>query len=199
HAGTGEPLPGVSVSVKGEQATTQTDDQGDYQLTVSPGTTLVFRLIGYADRELVTSEPVLNVTLTETSSELEEVVVVGYNTVKKSDLTGAVASIGAEQVRRMPVANALQAMQGMVSGVDITSNERPGQMGSVLVRGVRSLSAGNSPLYVVDGIPLTAGGIEALNPSDIESIDVLKDASATAIYGSRGANGVIMISTKRGE
>lgn len=197
--GTGEPLPGVSVSIKGEQATTQTDGQGDYQLAVPPGTTLVFRLIGYADRELLTSGSVLNVTLSETSSELEEVVVVGYNTVRKSDLTGAVASIGAEQVRRMPVANALQAMQGMVSGVDITSNERPGEMGSVLIRGARSLSASNSPLYVVDGIPLAAGGIEALNPSDIESIDVLKDASATAIYGSRGANGVIMVTTKRGK
>jgi len=197
--GTGEPLPGVSVSIKGEQATTQTDSQGDYQMAVPPGTTLVFRLIGYTDRELVTSGSTLNVTLSETSSELEEVVVVGYNTVKKSDLTGAVASIGAEQVRRMPVANALQAMQGMVSGVDITSNERPGEMGSVLIRGARSLSASNSPLYVVDGIPLAAGGIEALNPSDIESIDVLKDASATAIYGSRGANGVIMVTTKRGK
>ncbi|WP_218146608.1 SusC/RagA family TonB-linked outer membrane protein [Parapedobacter indicus] len=197
--GTGEPLPGVSVSIKGEQATTQTDSQGDYQMAVPPGTTLIFRLIGYTDRELVTSGSTLNVTLSETSSELEEVVVVGYNTVKKSDLTGAVASIGAEQVRRMPVANALQAMQGMVSGVDITSNERPGEMGSILIRGARSLSASNSPLYVVDGIPLAAGGIEALNPSDIESIDVLKDASATAIYGSRGANGVIMVTTKRGK
>src|SRR5699024_234186 len=100
---------------------------------------------------------------------------------------------------KRPVANALEAMQGKAAGVDITSNERPGEMGSIRIRGNRSISAGNAPLYVVDGIPLASGGIEALNPNDIESIDILKDASATAIYGSRGANGVVLVTTKQGK
>lgn len=197
-AESGTPIAGATVTVKGHDRSTQSDVQGSYRIRVNQGDVLVFQFLGYQSTEEEAITSTLDVALSSLMSHLDEVVVVGYNTVKKADLTGAVASIGAEQVRRMPVTNALQAMQGMVAGVDITSNERPGQMGSVLVRGVRSLSAGNSPLYVVDGIPLAAGGIEALNPSDIESIDVLKDASATAIYGSRGANGVIMISTKRG-
>lgn len=198
-AATGQPLDGVTVTVKDQGRTTQTDAGGNYRINAATGDLLVFTFLGYQSLEAQVTSNTLDVTMSSLMSHLDEVVVVGYNTVKKSDLTGAVASIGAEQVRRMPVANALQAMQGMVAGVDITSNERPGEMGSVRIRGVRSLSAGNSPLYVVDGIPLAAGGIEALNPSDIESIDVLKDASATAIYGSRGANGVIMITTKRGK
>lgn len=198
-AHSGDPISGVSVLIKGEDGGTQTDEQGNYRITVDQGKILVFRFIGYAEQEFVANEHLINVVLEPSSSHLDEVVVVGYNTVKKVDLTGSVSSIGAEEVRRMPVANALEAMQGMVAGVDITSNERPGQMGSVLIRGARSLTASNSPLYVVDGIPLAAGGIEAINPSDIESIDVLKDASATAIFGSRGANGVIMVTTKRGK
>lgn len=199
HGESGEPIMGVSVQVKGENSSAQTNEQGEYRINAARNAILVFRFIGFQEKEVEVTSSSMNVTLDEEVSHLDEVVVVGYNTVKKSDLTGAVSSIGAEQVRRMPVTNALQAMQGMVAGVDITSNERPGEMGSVLVRGVRSLSASNSPLYVVDGIPLNAGGIEALNPSDIESIDVLKDASATAIFGSRGANGVIMVTTKRGK
>ncbi|MFC3198877.1 SusC/RagA family TonB-linked outer membrane protein [Parapedobacter deserti] len=199
HSETGEPIMGVSVQVKGESSSTQTNERGEYRIDAARNAILVFRFIGFQEKEVEVTSSSMNVTLDEEVSHLDEVVVVGYNTVKKSDLTGAVSSISAEQVRRMPVTNALQAMQGMVAGVDITSNERPGEMGSVLVRGVRSLSASNSPLYVVDGIPLNAGGIEALNPSDIESIDVLKDASATAIFGSRGANGVIMVTTKRGK
>ncbi|MFB2117751.1 SusC/RagA family TonB-linked outer membrane protein [Parapedobacter sp. 2B3] len=198
-AAAGSPITGVTVSVKGQKGSVQSDAAGSYRISANEGDVLVFHFLGYQSKEVEVVAATLDVELTSTMSHLDEVVVVGYNTVKKADLTGAVASIGAEQVRRMPVTNALQAMQGMVAGVDITSNERPGEMGSVRVRGVRSLSAGNSPLYVVDGIPLAAGGIEALNPSDIESIDVLKDASATAIYGSRGANGVIMVTTKKGK
>ena len=134
-----------------------------------------------------------------TDNSLNEVVVIGYATVKKKDVTGSVASINQNEIRSRPVTNALQAMQGKVSGVDITSNERPGQVGAINIRGVRSLTANNSPLFVVDGIPLNTGGIEFLNPNDIESIDILKDASATAIYGSKGANGVVIVSTKQGK
>ena len=124
---------------------------------------------------------------------------IGYATVTKKDVTGSVAGINQNDIKSRPVTNALQAMQGKVAGVDITSNERPGQVGSTNIRGVRSLTASNSLLYIVDGIPLSTGGIEYLNPNDIESIDVLKDASATAIYGSRGANGVVIVSTKQGK
>jgi TonB-linked SusC/RagA family outer membrane protein len=145
---------------------------------------------------------------------IEEVVAIGYGVQKKSDVTGALVSVSSEELNSRPVKNAIEAMQGKAAGVDITSNERPGTIGSITIRGVRSLTASNSPLYVVDGIPLvtgeietavttsnkvTLGGIDNLNPNDIESIDILKDASATAIYGSRGANGVVLISTKKGK
>ncbi|SFB80754.1 TonB-linked outer membrane protein, SusC/RagA family [Parapedobacter composti] len=197
----GQPIVGASVGLKGNpQRVTKTNDHGEFLLTVQDGAVIVVSYLGFTTQELALGDrSEVSITLEEEEAALDEVVVVGYNTVRKTDLTGAVSSISAEQVRRMPVTNALQAMQGMVAGVDITSNERPGEMGNVTVRGIRSLSASNSPLYVVDGIPLAAGGIEAINPSDIESIDVLKDASATAIFGSRGANGVIIVNTKRGK
>ena len=138
--------------------------------------------------------------LVEDNEMLDEVVVVGYGVQKKSDVTGAMIRVGSEELNSRPVANAFEAMQGKAAGVDIVSNERPGEVGTINVRGVRSLSASNTPLYVVDGIPLMSNsGIETLNPQDIESIDVLKDASATAIYGSRGANGVILVTTKSGK
>ena len=119
--------------------------------------------------------------------------------MKKSDVTGAVARVTAEELTKRPVNNAFEAMQGKIAGVDITSSERPGTLGKIRIRGERSISASSDPLYVVDGVPLSAGGIETINPHDIESIDVLKDASSTAIYGSRGANGVILVTTKRGK
>lgn len=118
---------------------------------------------------------------------------------KKSDVTGAMARVGSEELNTRPVNNAFEALQGKAAGVDITSSERPGTVGSIRIRGNRSISASSDPLYVVDGVPLSAGGIETINPRDIESIDILKDASSTAIYGSRGANGVILITTKRGK
>ncbi|RRN77439.1 SusC/RagA family TonB-linked outer membrane protein, partial [Pseudoxanthomonas sp. SGD-10] len=177
---------------------TFTDGNGNFRINATRGRTLVFSFLGFETQEIVVQNNTINVSLNTTSSELETVVVVGYNTVKKSDLTGAVATVSSEQMIRMPVSNPLQALQGITPGVDITSNERPGEVGSVRIRGERSISAGNNPLYVVDGIPLSTGGIEFINPSDIESVNVLKDASATAIYGSRGANGVILITTKNG-
>src|SRR5205085_2172606 len=147
----------------------------------------------------VNNKTQLNITIVSTASAMQDVVVIGYATIKKKDVTGAVAGINQKDIRSRPVSNALQAMQGKVAGVDITSNERPGSVGIITIRGVRSLKASNTPLFVVDGIPLSSGGIDYLNPNDIETIDVLKDASATAIYGSRGANGVVIVTTKQGK
>ncbi|RYE36542.1 MAG: SusC/RagA family TonB-linked outer membrane protein [Sphingobacteriaceae bacterium] len=199
----GEALIGVSVKLKDSAVGAATDYNGNFSITIPASSTnavLVISYLGFVTQEVpVAGRTSMTILLKANIKNLEEVVVVGYNTVKKSDVTGAVVSVTAADIRSRPVSNALEAMQGKAAGVDITSNERPGQIGSVLIRGARSLTAGNSPLYVVDGIPLSYGGIEAINPNDIETIDVLKDASATAIYGSRGANGVILVTTKRGK
>lgn len=196
----GEPLPGVSIRVKNTPIGGSTDIHGSYSVKV-PGATgvLVFSYMGFISQEIViNSRSQINVVLVEDIKSLEEVIVVGYGTMKKKDVTGATARVGSKEIEKMPAQNALQAMQGRAAGVDITSNNRPGQLGSIRVRGNRSLMASNEPLYVVDGIPLAYGGIDAISPHDIESIDVLKDASATAIFGSRGANGVVLVTTKRG-
>ncbi|MDR0757732.1 MAG: TonB-dependent receptor [Tannerella sp.] len=197
----GEPVIGANIVEKGVAANgTITDVYGKFNLDVSPGATLVVSYIGYVTQEIaVGNRTELRITLQEDLQALEEVVVVGYGVQKKSDVTGAVLRVSEETLQSRPVNNVLQGMQGKVAGVDITSNERPGTVGAVYIRGVRSLTASNSPLYVVDGIPLMTGGIEYINPNDIESVDVLKDASATAIYGSRGANGVIIVTTKSGK
>ncbi|WP_172406470.1 TonB-dependent receptor [Pedobacter sp. AJM] len=199
----GATLVGVIVKLKNTTLVTTTDANGAFSITIPSGTSnpvLVISYVGYTTQEVpVNGQANMTIQIKSAINDLEEIVVVGYNTVKKSDLTGAVVSVGAEEIRSRPVTNALQAIQGKAAGVDITSNERPGQLGSILIRGVRSLTASNSPLYVVDGIPLQAGGIDAINPNDIETIDILKDASATAIYGSRGANGVVLVTTKKGK
>jgi TonB-linked SusC/RagA family outer membrane protein len=196
----GEPLQGVDVRIKNSNTGVITDASGKFSISINKSNaTLVVTHTGYVDKEVGVNENSgnLNVVLSIFNQELEQVVVVGYGTVKKKDLTGAVSGINQEQIKSRPVDNALEAMQGKVAGVDISSNERPGTVGSINIRGVRSLTASNSPLFVVDGIPLITGGIENINPSDIESIDVLKDASATAIFGSRGANGVVIVTTKQ--
>ncbi|MFV8325360.1 SusC/RagA family TonB-linked outer membrane protein [Flavobacterium sp. ZS1P14] len=210
------PIPGVNVLIKGTQKGVSTDFDGKYSISVPSGATLVFSYIGFKAKEQKVGEASsYNITLESESATLDEVVVVGYGVKKKKDLTGSIVSVGAEEIASRPVTNAVQAMQGKAAGVDISSNERPGQVGSITIRGARSISASNSPLYVVDGIPLNSrlitdsagkisvdansGGIDFLNPNDIETIDVLKDASATAIYGSRGANGVIIVTTKKGK
>ena len=212
----GIPVPGVNVFIKGTQKGTSSDIDGSYTINVSGGTTLVFSFIGFKTEEKTIGESgTYNIVLKEADNSLEEVVVVGYGVRKKKDLTGSVVSVGAEEIASRPVVNAVQAMQGKAAGVDVASNERPGTVGAITIRGARSISASNSPLYVVDGIPLNTklvtdsagkisvdqntGGIDFLNPTDIETIDVLKDASATAIYGSRGANGVVIITTKKGK
>jgi TonB-dependent starch-binding outer membrane protein SusC len=197
----GRPVSGASVLVKGTTVGTTTGTDGNFQLSAPSGkSVLIISSVGFTDQEIdINNRNEINVSLLSGASNLEDVVVIGYGSVKKKDVTGSVSGINQKDIRSRPVNNALQAMQGKVAGVDITSNERPGQVGSINIRGVRSLTASNSPLFVVDGIPLSTGGIDYLNPNDIESIDVLKDASATAIFGSRGANGVVIVTTKQGK
>ncbi len=198
----GEPLQGVVVHEQNTNENVVTDASGKFKIPVSRANTiLVITHTGYSEKLVAVDKNAgnLNIALSVFTKELDEVVVVGYNTVKRKDVTGAVSGIGQAEIKSRPVDNALQAMQGKVAGVDISTNERPGTIGDINIRGVRSLTASNSPLFVVDGIPLITGGIENINPSDIESIDVLKDASATAIYGSRGANGVVIVTTKQGK
>ena len=196
-----EPLQGVVIEDKKSNTSVLTDASGKFSISVKDKGTLSISFTGYSSQTVAYSESSsnLSISLVIDTKGLDEVVVVGYATVKRKDVTGAVAGIGAKDIKSRPVNNAVQAMQGKVAGVDISSNERPGTVGSINIRGVRSLTASNSPLFVVDGIPLTTGGIDNLNPQDIESIDVLKDASATAIFGSRGANGVIIVTTKQGK
>lgn len=217
---TGEPLPGVNVIVKGTTNGTGADFDGNFSLTATEGQTLTFTSLGYRTKEvLITASTTYDVVMEEDSSQLDEVVVVGYGTQRRKDVTGAVASLKAESfVDALPVAPE-QLLQGRIAGVNIVqSSGQPGASSTVRIRGTSSISAGNSPLYVVDGVPLQFGSannavrtvtsgssplseeainpLSLINPADIESIDVLKDASATAIYGSRGANGVIVITTK---
>ncbi len=196
---TGEPVIGASVVVKGSSTGTVTDLDGNFTLNNVPGDSkLEVSYIGFRTQTLAPGSN-LNITLEEDKQLLDEVVVVGYGVQRKSDVTGALTRVGEKELNMKPVSNAFEALQGKAAGVDITSNERPGEIGNILIRGRRSLNASSKPLYVVDGVPLQSGGIETLNPRDIESIDILKDASSTAIYGSRGANGVVLITTKRGQ
>lgn len=195
----GEPLPGVNVLIKGTTIGTTTDATGEYSLQVPDATSvLVFSFIGYITQEVaVGSQTTINITLSADMQALEEVVVVGYGTMKKSDLTGAVASVNSESISRTNPVQAARALQGQVAGVNVNKiNSRPGSDYSIDIRGVHSISFSSEPLVVIDGV--MGGRLNTLNPSDIESMDVLKDASATAIYGARGANGVILITTKKG-
>jgi TonB-linked SusC/RagA family outer membrane protein len=198
----GEPVIGANITEKGISNGTVTDVEGNFSLTVKDDAILQVSYIGYITQEIsvlrLVGEMPLIIKLLEDTRTLEEIVVVGYGTVKKRDLTGSVGSINAEKISLTPATNVTQAMQGRIAGllINVSSNQ-PGSSPSVLVRGKRSISGGSDPLYVVDGIAIT-GGLTEINPVDIESIDVLKDASATAIYGARGSNGVIMITTKKG-
>jgi len=196
----GKPVPGASVTVKGTTTVTQTDNNGEFSISASPNATLEITAIGFATVEVkVGNRTSVDATLQLSSSQLEQVVVVGYGTQRRKDVTGAISSVNAATIEKVPVTTAQQALQGRAAGVQIINNDAsPGSNISVLIRGVGSLaSGGNNPLYVVDGYP-TTGGINNINPNDIASIDVLKDASATAIYGIRAANGVVIITTKKG-
>lgn len=198
---TGEPLPGVNIVVKGSQRGTTTDIDGKFSISLPDGPQVViFSFVGYLSQEVAVApeRTSLDVTLAADQKSLEEVVVVGYGTQKKSQLTGAISSVSAKEIAELPVTNARQALQGRAAGVDVTqAGSKPGAGPQIRIRGRRSFNASNDPLFVVDGIPLS-GGIDDINPNDIASMEVLKDASSTAIYGSRGANGVVIITTKRG-
>ena len=195
----GEPIIGASVVVKGSGTGTVTDIDGNFSLSDVPeNSKLEVSYVGFRTQTVNASSNV-KLQLEEDKQLLDEVVVVGYGVQRKSDVTGALTRVGEEQLNSRPVASAIEAMQGKAAGVDITTSERPGTIGSIRIRGQRSITGGSDPLYVVDGIPLKSGGIESLNPRDIESIDILKDASATAVYGANGANGVVLITTKRGK
>lgn len=197
---TGGSLPGVSVVVKGTTNGTITNADGVYSLSNVPAnSTIVFSFVGMKMEEIpVGNKTVINLTMVEESIGIEEVVAVGYGTMKKSDVTGALTTVSEKTIKEKPVQNAIQAMQGKAAGVDIVSNVRPGEVSSINIRGTRSINGSNSPLFVVDGI-IMMGSINDINPNDIASIEILKDASATAIYGSRGANGVVLVTTKSGK
>ncbi|MFV0506655.1 MAG: SusC/RagA family TonB-linked outer membrane protein [Bacteroidales bacterium] len=196
-----QPLPGVTVVEKGSTNGTITDVDGKYTLVVSSeAKSLTFSFVGMKTEELaIAGKKSLNIALKEDAIGLDEVVAVGYGTVKKSDLTGSVSSIESDIISKVATPDAAGALQGRVAGVNIQrAVGAPGEGFSIQVRGLSSINNSNSPLYVIDGIP-TSSGLGDINPEDIEAIDVLKDASATAIYGSRGANGVVIVTTKRGK
>lgn len=196
----GEPLIGVNVQVKGTNKGTATDLDGRYELSdIDASAVLVFSYIGYQSQEItIENRNIIDVTLLTDSELLEEVVVVGYGTVQRREVTGSVSSLNRNQIISEPTYSVENVLQGRAAGVDVVATSyRPGAGSTVRIRGVRSLVASNDPLIVMDGIPIE-GNLMDINPSDIASIEILKDASATAIYGSRGANGVILITTRRG-
>ncbi len=208
----GTPLPGVSIIAKGTSRGTQSDANGNYSLELPPNiNTLVFSFVGVTTQEIsVGNRTTVNVAMSNDTRALDEVVVTGYGAQSKRNLTGNIAQVSSREVANIPVPSAEQALAGRVAGVQITSlNGKVGQGLQIRVRGAASLTASSQPLYVVDGIPVTSSDqssttaptnpIADLNPNDIESIEILKDASAGAIYGSRAANGVVLITTKKGK
>ena len=201
---TGQPIPGVGVSVSGTQTTTTTDPKGTFSVPLSAGTkTIVLTYIGMQTLQVsvAADQTVLNARMVSDQKNLDEVVVVGYGTVKKSDLTGAVSTLKGSDLNRTPASSVDQLLQGKLPGVQvITTGGQPGSGATIRIRGASSLNGSKDPLMVVDGFPWgDAGNLKQINPEDIESIEVLKDASSAAIYGSRGANGVILITTKKGK
>jgi TonB-linked SusC/RagA family outer membrane protein len=198
----GNPLSGVSITERGGNTGVQTNAQGEFTITLS-GTgekTLVFSYVGYEPQNVSTADSrALSVTLVKSISTMEDVVVIGYQTVKRRDLTGSVSSLSGRQLKDIPINSAAQALAGRLAGVQVTGTEgSPDAEVLIRVRGGGSITQDNSPLYIIDGIQVE-NGLSVLSPQDIESIDVLKDASATAIYGARGANGVVIITTKGGK
>lgn len=202
----GLPIPGATVQVKGSTVATSTDQQGRYEIELERGDTLVFAGVGLTSQEhVINGAGKQDVTLESSSEALSEVVIVGYGTQKQKDVTGSVGIVSMENTKGQAISSPDQALTGQISGVQVsTSNGTPGGGPKIQVRGIGAIGAGSQPLYVIDGFPVPSSSSErnnplaTLNPNDIESMTVLKDASATAIYGSRGSNGVILINTKRG-
>ena len=205
-AADGEPLIGATVMVKETKAGTVTDMGGNYTAKIAQGQTLVVSYIGYETKSIkYTGQATVDVALENDASTLDEVVVVGYGVMKRSDITGSVVSVGEEDIKKSVITSVDQALQGRAAGVQVTQNSgSPGGGISVAIRGVNSLN-GNEPLYVIDGVAVdgqtngNSSALSSINPSDIVSMEVLKDASATAIYGSRASNGVVLITTKKGQ
>ncbi len=198
----GNPLPGVNVIEKGTTNGTVTDIDGNYSITVaSENSILVFSSVGYVTEEVtVGTQATINLSLIENIEKLQEVVVVGYGTMKKSDVTGAIVSVNEKALSEVPSPNIQQALQGRAAGLEIQRiGTAPGAGAQIRVRGERSITGSNDPLIILDGIPYEGGSLNDINQNSIASVEILKDASATAIYGSRGANGVILITTKRGQ
>lgn len=197
----GLPLPGATIKAKTAKATSVSDVGGNFTITV-PATekTLIVTFIGYADQEIqINGQTRLSIRLSQNSNNLNDVIVIGYGSQRREAVTGSVASISGERIRDIPAPNISQAIQGRLPGVEVSqTSTKPGATMQILIRGQRSLTASNDPLIVLDGIPFI-GSLGDINPNDVKSIDILKDASATAIYGSRGANGVILITTNRGQ
>ncbi|MCI2081936.1 MAG: TonB-dependent receptor [Bacteroidales bacterium] len=193
-----EPLVGVSVVIKGTSVGTSTDINGSYQIKAKNGDVLVFQFLGMVDKEVqIQQQGNINVVMLENVNNLDDVVVIGYGEAKKSDLTGAVATVKPEGLKNSKIGMVSGALQGMVSGVQVTQgNMKPGADASIVIRGAGSINAGTSPLYIIDGVP---GSLQDVSQVDIQSIEILKDASSASIYGSRGSNGVVLITTKRGE
>jgi TonB-linked SusC/RagA family outer membrane protein len=196
--GTG-PLPGVSVVIKGTTNGTETDFDGKYSITASSGDILIFRYLGYLSiNKTIESSNLIDVSMKEDANILDEIVIVGYGTTTKKSFTGTASVVSSENIDAKAVSNVAQALIGEVSGVSVTrTNGRPGSSATIRIRGFSSIQGNSAPLYVVDGVPFS-GDINAINPNDIESTTILKDASATAIYGARGANGVVLLTTRKG-
>ena len=201
----GEPIIGANILVKGTSNGTITDLDGNFQLTTDTDAILVVSFIGYQTQELP-AQPVMNITLRDDTEQLDEVVVIGYGSVKKNDLSGSVVAIKAEDMNKGAITSPQELIQGKVPGLYVSAGDgQPGAGSSIRIRGGASLNASNDPLIVIDGIPVsndaapgTPNALATINPNDIETFTVLKDASATAIYGSRASNGVIIITTKKG-
>jgi len=199
----GNPIPGASISVKGTTQVVASDANGNFKISAQKGESLVISFVGYVTNTvLVANETQLSIILAEDKDKnLQDVIVIGYGTQKRSDVTGSVVSVPKARLSQLPVTNVLQSIEGAVAGVNVTTTSSvPGSQPNALIRGQNSISAGTGPYVVVDGVPLTktGGSLNDINPNDIASVEILKDASATAIYGTNGSNGVILITTKRG-
>lgn len=204
----GGPLPGVSILIEGTSTGVITDIDGNYSLN-APGTSvLVFNFLGFESQKVsVDNRSTINVVLRESFMSLDEVVVVGYGSMRRTDVTGSMVSVSSEAIEKSVPTSIDQVLQGRAAGVQVQQNSgAPGSSSSIRIRGVNSINATNEPIFVIDGVVIDGNSgsssnnpLASINPSDILTMDVLKDASATAIYGSRGANGVILITTKRGE
>jgi TonB-linked SusC/RagA family outer membrane protein len=195
----GESLPGVTVTIKGTQTGTVTDFDGNFSLNVAPGTILVFTFIGFETQEIAAQTGPIKIVMVSASNSLNEVIVVGA-AFKKSDLTGSVSNVDSKTLLERPVTNINQGLQGRVAGVFIGGGSKPSDDATIRIRGINTINAGSSPIYVVDGLIMenNQGGFNSINLNDVASVQILKDASATALYGSRGANGVVVVTTKKG-